>query len=137
VDAAIVDVLQFDRAEDSPSLTNDGRPKPWVVVRPRGGHTGILLAGADGDPQADAVGNQFAERVGLLLRVDDFETAHQRMLAAGVRFVSPARDEPYGRLGMFLDVEGNGCDLLGSDRQDDVAGSDERVNRRMDVPRDR
>ena len=36
-DAAIhffVDVLQFELVEDTPSLTNDGRPKRWVVVRP-------------------------------------------------------------------------------------------------------
>ena len=31
-----VDVLGFELAEDSPSLTNDGRPKRWVVVRPPG-----------------------------------------------------------------------------------------------------
>jgi catechol 2,3-dioxygenase-like lactoylglutathione lyase family enzyme len=31
-----VDVLGFDLVEDSPSLTNDGRPKRWVVVRPPG-----------------------------------------------------------------------------------------------------
>jgi Glyoxalase/Bleomycin resistance protein/Dioxygenase superfamily len=29
-----VDVLGFDLVEDSPSLTNDGRAKRWVVVRP-------------------------------------------------------------------------------------------------------
>jgi catechol 2,3-dioxygenase-like lactoylglutathione lyase family enzyme len=115
-DAAIrffVDVLQFDLVEDTPSLTNDGRPKRWVVVRPPGGQTGILLARADGDRQADIVGQQFAGRVGLFLRVDDFETAYRRMAAAGVRFASPPRDEPYGRVAVFLDVEGNRWDLLG------------------------
>src|SRR6266496_1471626 len=35
-----VKVLQFELAEDVPSLTNDGRPKRWVVVRPAGGGTG-------------------------------------------------------------------------------------------------
>ena len=36
-DAAIhffVDVLQFKLVEDTPSLTNDGRPKRWVVCDP-------------------------------------------------------------------------------------------------------
>jgi catechol 2,3-dioxygenase-like lactoylglutathione lyase family enzyme len=33
-------VLGFELAEDSPSLTNDGRPKRWVVVRPPGAQTG-------------------------------------------------------------------------------------------------
>jgi catechol 2,3-dioxygenase-like lactoylglutathione lyase family enzyme len=117
-DAAIrffVDVLQFDLLEDTPSQTNDGRPKRWVVVRPSGGQTGILLARADGDQQSTVVGQQFAGRVGLFLRVDDFDTSYRRMTAAGVRFVSPPRDEPYGRVAVFLDLEGNRWDLLGRD----------------------
>src|SRR3989454_10119124 len=90
-DAAIhffVDVLQFALVEDTPSLTNDGRPKRWVVIRPDGGQTGILLARADGDQQTRIVGEQFAGRVGMFLRVDDFDATYQRMVAAGVRFVS-------------------------------------------------
>jgi catechol 2,3-dioxygenase-like lactoylglutathione lyase family enzyme len=110
-----VDVLRFELIEDTPSLTNDGRPKRWVVVRPPGGQTGILLARADGDRQANVVGCQFAGRVGMFLRVDNFEAAHDRMVAAGVKFISPPRDEPYGRLAVFLDVEGNRWDLLGPD----------------------
>ena len=108
-----VDVLEFDLVEDTPSLTNDGRPKRWVVVRPRGGQTGILLARADGDHQAAIVGEQFAGRVGLFLRVDDFDATFQRMADAGVRFVSPPRAEPYGKVAVFLDLEGNRWDLLG------------------------
>ena len=68
-----VDVLGFEFAEDSPSLTNDGRPKRWVVVRPPGAETGILLARADGDDQSAVIGKQTAGRVGFFLRVDDFE----------------------------------------------------------------
>jgi catechol 2,3-dioxygenase-like lactoylglutathione lyase family enzyme len=108
-----VNVLQFELVEDSPSLTNDGRPKRWVVVRPVGGHTGILLARADGDRQLSVVGEQFAGRVGLFLRVDDFEAAYARMIAAGVRFVTAPRVEPYGKVAVFLDIEGNRWDLLG------------------------
>lgn len=117
-DAAIrffVDVLRFDLVEDTPSLTNDGRPKRWVVVRPPGGQTGLLLARADGEEQTGVVGRQFAGRVGMFLRVDDFDAAHQRMVDAGVQFASAPRDEAYGRLAVFLDVEGNRWDLLGRD----------------------
>ena len=117
-DAAIrffVDILQFELVEDTPSLTNDGRPKRWVVVRPDGGQTAILLARADGDQQMDSVGRQFAGRVGMFLRVDDFDAVYQRMVAAGVQFVSPPREEPYGRLAVFQDLEGNRWDLLGPD----------------------
>jgi catechol 2,3-dioxygenase-like lactoylglutathione lyase family enzyme len=106
-------VLGFELVEDSPSLTNDGRPKRWVVVRPPGAQTGILLAQADGERQAAAVGNQMAGRVGFFLRVDDFDAAVDRMTAAGVRFLTAPRTEPYGRVAVFLDIAGNRWDLLG------------------------
>jgi catechol 2,3-dioxygenase-like lactoylglutathione lyase family enzyme len=108
-----VNVLQFELVEDVPSLTNDGRPKRWVVVRPAGADTGILLARADGDRQTQIVGDQFAGRVGFFLRVDDFDVAYARMESAGVRFVSPRRVEAYGQVAVFLDLEGNRWDLLG------------------------
>ena len=46
--AFFVDVLGFAVANDSSSLTDAGRPKRWVVVRPPGAGTGRLLAEADG-----------------------------------------------------------------------------------------
>ncbi|MFI6517965.1 VOC family protein [Spirillospora sp. NPDC050679] len=106
-------VLGFDLVEDSPSLTNDGRPKRWVVVRPPGAQTGVLLARADGERQVAAIGDQAAGRVGFFLRVEDFDAAYERMTAAGVDFVSSPRDEPYGRVAVFLDIAGNRWDLLG------------------------
>jgi catechol 2,3-dioxygenase-like lactoylglutathione lyase family enzyme len=115
-DAAItffVDGLGFEVVEDSPSLTNDGRPKRWVVVRPPGAETGILLSQADGDEQAAAVGRQAAGRVGFFLRVDDFEASYARMRSRGVAFVSVPRTEPYGRVAVFVDVAGNRWDLIG------------------------
>jgi catechol 2,3-dioxygenase-like lactoylglutathione lyase family enzyme len=50
-----VRVLGFELTEDSPSTTNDGRSKRWVVVRPPGGGTGLLLARADGAHQQAVV----------------------------------------------------------------------------------
>ncbi len=111
--AFFVDVLGFELVEDLPSLTNDGRPKRWVVVRPPGAQTGILLARADGERQAAIVGDQFAGRVGFFLRVDDFEAAYTRMNAAGVHFLTAPRTEAYGRVAVFLDLAGNRWDLLG------------------------
>ncbi|HEY3746785.1 MAG TPA: VOC family protein [Gemmatimonadaceae bacterium] len=108
-----VNVLEFELVEDVPSLTNDGRPKRWVVVRPAGGDTGILLARADGEHQVSVVGKQFAGRVGFFLRVDDFDAMHARMIAAGVRFPTAPRLESYGQVAVFLDIEGNRWDLLG------------------------
>jgi catechol 2,3-dioxygenase-like lactoylglutathione lyase family enzyme len=109
-----VDALGFELVEDSPATTTEGgRPKRWVVVRPPGATTALLLAQADGERQARAVGDQFAGRVGLFLRVEDFDAHYARMREQGVEFVTEPRDEPYGRVAVFLDVAGNRWDLLG------------------------
>jgi catechol 2,3-dioxygenase-like lactoylglutathione lyase family enzyme len=108
-----VDVLGFELVEDSPSLTNDGRPKRWVVVRPPDAVTGLLLARADGEDQVSAVGRQAAGRVGFFLQVDDFGAAYARMVSAGVEFLTAPRTEPYGQVAVFFDVAGNKWDLIG------------------------
>ena len=108
-----VRIVGFELVEDVPALTNDGRPKRWVVVRPPGAATGILIAKADGEEQERIVGNQFAGRVGFFLQVEDFDAAYGRMVAAGVTFTKPPRTEPYGRVAVFLDIAGNKWDLLG------------------------
>ena len=107
-----VDALGFELVEDSPSLTNDGRPKRWVVVRPPNAMTGVLLAKADGPSQSTVVGNQTAGRVGFFLRVDDFDASFDRMIANGVRFLSAPRTEAYGKVAVFADIAGNKWDLL-------------------------
>jgi catechol 2,3-dioxygenase-like lactoylglutathione lyase family enzyme len=114
--AFFVDALGFDLVEDSPAQTNDGRPKRWVVVRPPGGVTGILLARADGECQRALVGKQFAGRVGFFLEVEEFHVAHRHMIDAGVQFLTEPRTEPYGRVAVFLDVAGNRWDLLSRTR---------------------
>ena len=108
-----VDVLGFELVEDSPALTNDGRSKRWVVVRPPGAATGLLLARADGEDQAAIVGKQAAGRVGFFLHVEDFDAAYARMASAGVRFVTAPRTESYGQVAVFLDIAGNKWDLIG------------------------
>jgi catechol 2,3-dioxygenase-like lactoylglutathione lyase family enzyme len=108
-----VDALGFELVEDSPAETNDGRPKRWVRVRPPGAATALLLAQADGERQAAAVGDQFAGRVGLFLRVDDFDAAYARMRSKGVEFDGEPRREAYGQVVVFVDVAGNRWDLLG------------------------
>lgn len=109
-----VGALGFELVEDAPSTTNDGRPKRWVVVRPPGATTGVLLAQADGPRQAERVGDQTAGRVGWFLRVDDFDETHRRMVDRGVEFVTEPRLDVYGKVAVFLDVSGNRWDLLGS-----------------------
>jgi catechol 2,3-dioxygenase-like lactoylglutathione lyase family enzyme len=108
-----VGTLGFELVEDSASITNDGRPKRWVVVRPPGALTSLLLAKADGAQQDAVVGAQFAGRVGLFLRVDDFEATYERMQRRGVEFLTAPRDDAFGRFAVFRDVAGNKWDLLG------------------------
>ena len=107
-------LLGFELIADEPSLkSRDGSPKRWVVVRPPGAATGVLIARADGPEEVAAVGNQTGGRVGFFLEVDDFDATYARMSTAGVRFVGMPRSEPYGRVAVFLDIAGNKWDLLG------------------------
>ena len=108
-----VRTLGFDLVEDSPAQTESGEPKRWIVVRPPGAETGILLARAENEHQESVIGAQAARRVAFFLRVDDFDDSYRRMTSAGVRFVRSPRNESYGRVAVFLDCAGNRWDLLG------------------------
>lgn len=108
-----VNVLGFDLVEDSPSQSERGQPKRWVVVRPAGAQTGIVLARADGPNQLAVVGNRAGGRVAFFLQVDDFDEAYERIVSAGVRIVREQRSESCGRVAVFLDCMGNSWDLLG------------------------
>jgi len=108
-----VHALGFFVAEDSASLDGGGQPKRWVVVKSPGTSSGILLAQARGEEQVNLIGRQFAGRVGLFLRVDDFNEAYERMSAYGVEFLTAPRAEPYGHVAVFKDLYGNKWDLLG------------------------
>ena len=68
-------------------------------------------------PSRRATTEQWAGRVGLFLHAEDFEAQYARMTSAGVQFVSQPRDEPYGRVAVFLDIAGNRWDLLGPSPQ--------------------
>lgn len=101
--------LGFVLREDTP--LGDG--KRWVVVAPPGpSGTGLLLADAAGDAQADRVGDQTGGRVAFFLHTDDFDRDHARMRAAGVTFLEEPRYEPYGTVAVFEDVYGNRWDLI-------------------------
>lgn len=106
-------VLGFDLVEDSPSLSNDGAPKRWVVVRPPGGQTGVLLAQPSHDDQAEVIGRQAADRVAFFLEVDDFPAAFQRLLDHDVEIVRQPFTQPYGTVAVFRDIAGNRWDLIG------------------------
>ena len=115
-DAAIaffVGTLGFDLVEDRADVsTATGSPKRWVVVRPKGGATGLVLAQASTASQKARIGDQTGGRVGFFLRTDDFARDHAAYLAAGVRFLDAPRHEAYGIVAVFEDVSGNRWDLI-------------------------
>ena len=93
--------------------TDMGHGKRWVVVGPAGERGArLLLAKADGDDQAAAIGNQTGGRVMLFLETDDFERDYEAMRANGVVFLETPRHEPYGSVAVFEDLYGNKWDLL-------------------------
>lgn len=86
--------------------------KRWVIVRPPGGGTAILLAKAANPEQATRVGDQTGGRVFLFLQTDDFWRDYHDMKAGGVRFTEEPREEEYGTVAVFLDLYGNKWDLV-------------------------
>lgn len=100
--------LGFEVIEDTPLEGG----KRWVVVRPRGGGTSLLLARAATPQQDDRVGDQTGGRVFLFLHTDDFRRDFEALRARGVRFLEEPRRESYGTVAVFEDLYGNRWDLL-------------------------
>ena len=105
-----LNILQFELVED----TRLDETKRWVLVRPVGGSTSLLLAQADAPEQIAAIGNQSGGRVFLFLHTDDFQHDYEAMQAGGVRFLEEPRSESYGMVAVFEDLHGNKWDLLQS-----------------------
>lgn len=101
--------MGFDLSQDQ-ALSGGKR---WVVVRPRGGGTGLLLAKVVNGRQIAAVGNQTGGRVFLFLETDDFARDHAAFVARGVHFLEAPREEPHGKVAVFEDLYGNRWDMIG------------------------
>ncbi|WP_425053098.1 VOC family protein [Psychromarinibacter sp. S121] len=104
---AFFDALGFGLVQDEPR----GPGKRWVVMRPQGGGSDILLARAVEDQRA-AIGRQAGGRVGFFLTTTDFAGDAERIEAAGGTFEERPRDEEYGRVAVFRDPWGNRWDLI-------------------------
>ena len=99
--------IGFECREDS----DLGNGKHWVRIAPKGAETEVLLARAVGD-QRDAIGNQGGGRVWLFLETESFDEDHARLIAAGATFETAPRDEPYGKVAVWVDPWGNRWDLI-------------------------
>lgn len=100
--------LAFDLVEDA-QLKSEKR---WVAVAPKGGGCGLLLARADGPQQITRIGGQTGDRVAFFLETDDFSRDHEAMRSKGVTFLERPRHETYGTVAKFIDLYGNGWDLI-------------------------
>lgn len=108
--AFFTDALRFTLVEDTPM----GGGKRWVRVAPWADASGptLLLAKAVTPEQQSRIGNQTGGRVFLFLDTTDFWDDYRHMRARGVRFTEEPREEPYGRVVVFLDLYGNKWDLV-------------------------
>jgi catechol 2,3-dioxygenase-like lactoylglutathione lyase family enzyme len=107
--AFYTDVLRFTIVEDTPL----GAGKRWVVVAPpdsRG--ASLLLAKAATPEQLARVGDQTGGRVFLFLHTTNFWEDYRVMQSRGVSFAEEPREEPYGRVVVFIDLYGNKWDLV-------------------------
>jgi catechol 2,3-dioxygenase-like lactoylglutathione lyase family enzyme len=102
-----VGTLGFDLLQDAPISDT----KRWVRVGHPGTGTEFLLARAV-DDQRDYIGKQGGGRVWLFLETDNFAIDYADLVAKGVHFEAPPRDEPYGTVAVFQDPFGNRWDLI-------------------------
>src|SRR5262245_40012756 len=103
--AFYVGILGFEVVEDAQLGA-----KRWVRIR--AGGAGLVLRLATTEAQRARVGDQTGGSVLLFVHTDDFDATLARLVARGVRFTEPPRDEAYGRVAVFLDLYGNRIDLI-------------------------
>ena len=88
-----------------------GGGKRWVVMRPPGGGSDLLIARAL-DEQRSAIGQQAGGRVGFFLTCTDFAADAVTLETAGAVFEEAPRHEAYGIVAVFRDPWGNRWDLI-------------------------
>jgi catechol 2,3-dioxygenase-like lactoylglutathione lyase family enzyme len=107
--AFFVGKLGFALIEDT---NYPAQEKRWVVVSPPGQGCQLLLARASSAEQQARIGSQGGGRVFLFLSTDDFKRDYDAYRKAGVEFVRPPKEEPYGTVAVFRDLCGNLWDLI-------------------------
>jgi len=105
-----VEKLGFILVED----TILSETKRWVLVKPKGSMTALLLAKAANEEQQTRIGNQTGGRVFLFLYTDDFQRDYNSYLEKGIEFVRNPVEESWGTVAVFKDIYGNLWDLIES-----------------------
>ena len=82
------------------------------VYQGRLGSANLLLARASSEVQTQRIGNQTGGRVFLFLYTDNLQRDYDQYRAAGIEFVRPPAEQPYGTVAVFKDLYGNLCDLV-------------------------
>ena len=105
--------LNFTVVEDTYQPAQDKR---WVVIAPPNSDgengVGLVLGRATTPSQQKAIGNQTGGRVFLFLSTDDFWRDYNKMVANGIQFVRPPKEEPYGTVAVFKDLYVNLWDFI-------------------------
>ena len=106
-----VGTLGFTLVEDSYVPEQDKR---WVVVAPPGAvDSRLLLARASTEEQESRIGSQTGGRVFLFLYTDNFWRDYEAYKSEkGVVFVREPKEEIYGTVAVFKDLDANLRDLL-------------------------
>ena len=86
--------------------------KRWVLVRPVGSSTCLLLAKAANEEQRSRVGNQTGGRVFLFLYTDDFKRDFKNLQDKAIKIVREPVEENWGTVAVFEDLYGNLWDLI-------------------------
>lgn len=86
--------------------------KRWVRVAPKNAQVSLLLAKAEGETQAERIGDQAGGRVFLFLYTDDFNRDYTYYKNRGVFFVREPVTASYGTVAVFKDLYGNLWDLI-------------------------
>jgi len=104
--------LGFTLLED----TDMGAGKRWVRIQPPNPPSAtspaILLARAVTKEQLASVGNQTGGRVFIFIHTDNIARDFDLYSSRAVTFISQPRQEPYGKVAVFLDLYGNKWDLI-------------------------
>ncbi len=75
----------------------------WLVVRPHGAQTGIML----GKESLSGGNKTMGSFTGYIFYVTDIEGACAALEAKGVKFTVPPHAEPWGKWAQFADQDGN------------------------------